>query len=103
MKSACIRQRSERVRSKKQSPVYSKCLIAAIGSGELSGCTRMHPIPPVDQSVLKNVGFELSYRRRSGEDTRFILQFSKTSISWDDQATSGNFDDDIDAGCDEDV
>ena len=37
----------------------------------------MYPMPPVDQFVLRKVGFELSYRRRSGEVTNFVLQFSK--------------------------
>ena len=34
----------------------------AINSGELSGCTIMYPIPPVDQSILRKVRFKLSHR-----------------------------------------
>ena len=68
-----IRRVPERLQSKRDSPVDSKCTIAANDSGELSGCIRIYPVPPVDQSVLSKVGLELVYRKRRGEVMRFTL------------------------------
>ena len=56
--------------SNRHSPVAVKWLIAFNEAGESSGCMRMYPVPPADQSVFKNVGRELSKRDRSGDVTR---------------------------------
>ena len=64
LKRTGIRRGLERIRSKRYSPVDSKCFIAAIDSGESLGFMRIYLMPLADQSVLKKVGFKLSYRRR---------------------------------------
>ena len=55
------------------SPEVSK-EIAISAASESSGCMRMSDMPVLDQSVLRNVGRELSYRRRSGSETRASLR-----------------------------
>ena len=84
-----IRRRLECLQSKRHSPMDSNCTITDNDSGELSGCIRIYPMPPVKQSVLRNVGLELSYRKRRGEVMRFTLQFSNDSMSGGDQARIG--------------
>ena len=61
-----IRRGPEHLQSKRHSPVDSKYKSSANDSGELSGCMKIYPMPPADQSVLRKVGLELSYRRRRG-------------------------------------
>ena len=67
----------------------SKCVIAAKDSGDLSGCIRIYSIPPVDQSVLRKVGFELSCRRRRGDVMILSLYSSNNSISGGNHASIG--------------
>ena len=62
-----MRRGPERLQSKRHTQVNYKCKIAANDSGELSGCMRIYPISPPDQSVSRKVGLELSYPRRMGE------------------------------------
>ena len=54
----------------------------------------MNSISSVNQPVLRNVDFELSYRRRRYEVIRFVLQLSNNEINENDQVSSGNFYDD---------
>ena len=50
---------------------------------------RIHPIPPINQSVLRKVGFELSYERRKGGVISLFLYFSNNSIIGGDRESSG--------------
>ena len=83
------RREPVRLQSKRHSPVDFKCTIAANDSGELSVYIRIYPIPPADQSVLRKIGWELSYRKRRGEVMRFTLLFANNSMSGGDQTRIG--------------
>ena len=50
-----------------------RSFMAASAASESSGCIRMKDMPVFDQSVLRKVGSELSYRRRSGSETRAVF------------------------------
>ena len=69
----CIRRGPGHLQSKIYSPVNSKRTIAANDSGELSGYIRIYPMPLADQSVLRKIGLELSYRKRKGEVMKCTL------------------------------
>ena len=94
LKRTGLRQGLKRVRSKSRPSVESKCFIAVIDSSELSGCMRIYPMPPVDQSILRKVGFELSYRRRRSEVITFILQLLKLQLAKGTKKVAVEFDDD---------
>ena len=57
---------------------------------------RIYPMPPVDQSILRKVGFELSYRRRRrrSEVITFILQLLKLQLAKGTKKVPVEFDDD---------
>ena len=60
IKKKCIQRGLEEVRSKRYSPVYRKCVIAAKNTTELSGYVTTYPMPPTDRFILRTVGFGLS-------------------------------------------
>ena len=70
----------EKEKSKTQSAVVAKWLIAAREVGKSSDCIFIQPIPPVDQSDLINVGFELTYRIRRREI--IILFYNHDIAEW---------------------
>ena len=43
-------------------------------------CIKIYLIPPIDQSIVRNAGFELSYRRKRGELTSCCLQSRNKAI-----------------------
>ena len=74
LKKICRNRDSQRVRSIKHSPVISKFLIAVREAGESSDYMSIYFIPIADQSVLREVGLELTYRIKRGEVTELVLQ-----------------------------
>ena len=64
-----------------------KCAIAIKDSDELLGCLRTYPMPSADQSVFREVYFELSYQRKRGDIMMFSLHFSNNSMSGGDQTS----------------
>ena len=63
-------------RSKEHSCVSSNNFTAVNDCEESSVCIKIYSILPVDQFILRNSGFELSYRNKIGEVTRWCLQSS---------------------------
>ena len=58
---------------------WEKRAVAARAASESSGCIRMRDMPSLDQSVLRKVGRELSYRLRRGSERRAALRLSKVA------------------------
>ena len=81
--------RIREIKPRRCSLVKFKYLIAVKDSDELSGRTRIYAILSGNQSVLRKVGFELSYRMKKVKVIRFVLQLSNTSISEGDQVSIG--------------
>ena len=86
-----IRRGPEGVKSKINSLVDSKCVIATKYLGEWSDCIIIYPMPPADQSVLRKVGFEVLYRSRKGDVMKLCLKLSNNSMSRGEYVSFGKF------------
>ena len=53
--------------------VKNNCIVAT-DCGLSLACIKIYSILPADQSAVRNAGFELSYRNRRGEVTRWFLK-----------------------------
>ena len=62
------------------SALSSKSFTVATDYDESLVCIKIYPIPSVDQSMLGNAGFELMYRNKRSEVTRYFLQSLNKAI-----------------------